>query len=116
MTAKPRLSRGEVWDVDLGPTRGHEQAGRRPGLIVSTDRFNHGPAGLVVLLPMTTRPKGVPLHVAVEPPEGGIRETSFVRPEDIRSVSAGRLREHRGEVSAATLAAVERRLRVLLDL
>ena len=116
MTAELRPSRGEVWEVDLGPTRGHEQAGRRPGLVVSTDRFNHGPAGLIVVLPLTTRPKGIPLHVAVEPPEGGVRETSFVKPEDIRSVSTDRLRQRRGEVSASTLAAVERRLRVLLEL
>ena len=116
MTTEPRPSRGEVWDVDLGVTRGHEQARRRPGLVVSTDRFNHGPAALVIVLPMTTRAKGIPLHVAVAPPEVGVQETSYVEPEDIRSVSTDRLRERRGKVSAATLAAVERRLRVLLEL
>lgn len=114
MPARP--SRGEVWDVDLNPTRGHEQAGRRPALIVSTDRFNHGPAGLVVVLPMTTRPKGIPLHVEVDPPEGGVREKSFVKPEDVRAVSTERLGTRWGAVSAPTLAAVESRLRVLLEL
>jgi mRNA interferase MazF len=114
MNARP--SRGDVWTVDLDPARGHEQAGRRPALVVSTDRFNHGPAGLVVVLPLTTRGKGIPLHVALEPPEGGTTARSFVKPEDIRSVSIERLEERRGSVSAATLAAVERRLRVLLDL
>ena len=109
-------SRGEVWEVDLSPTRGHEQAGRRPALVVSTDRFNHGPAGLVVVLPMTTRAKGIALLVELEPPEGGVRETSFVKPEDIRSVAAERLGARLGAVSPRTLAEVERRLRVLLDL
>ena len=90
--------------------------GRRPALVVSTDRFNHGPAGLVVVLPITTRTKGIPLHVGIEPPEGGVRETSFVKPEDVRSVSTERLRERWGAVSPRTLAAVESRLRVLLDL
>ena len=65
-------SRGEVWLVDLNPTRGHEQAGLRPGLVVSTDAFNHGPAELVVILPLTTRARGIPLHVAVNPPEGEV--------------------------------------------
>jgi mRNA interferase MazF len=32
--------RGEVWMIDLDPTRGHEQGGKRPGLIVSDDVFN----------------------------------------------------------------------------
>jgi len=112
----PFPSRGEVWEVDLSPTRGHEQAGRRPALVVSTDRFNHGPAGLVVVLPMTTRGKGIPLHVEVDPSEGGVREASFVKPEDIRSVAAERLGARWGAVSPRTLAEVERRLRVLLDL
>ena len=48
-------SRGEIWMVDLNPTRGHEQAGVRPALVVSVDTFNHGPAGLAVVLPVTSR-------------------------------------------------------------
>lgn len=83
--------------------------------MVSTDRFNHGPAGLVVVLPLTSRAKGIPLHVEVQPPEGGVRERSFVKPEDIRSIATERLGERWGAVSSGTLAAVEGRLRVLLE-
>jgi mRNA interferase MazF len=114
MPARP--SRGELWDVRLGPARGHEQAGSRPALVVSTDAFNHGPAGLVVVLPLTTRRKGIPFHVAIEPPEGGVRTQSFVKPEDIRAISVERLGKRWGVVSPATLGAVEERLRVLLEL
>ena len=39
---------GEVWLVDLNPTRGQEQAGKRPVLVVSTNGFNKSPADLVV--------------------------------------------------------------------
>jgi len=53
----PQPSRGEVWIVDLDPTKGHEQAGRRPCLVISVDIFNQGPADLVVVLPMTTKRK-----------------------------------------------------------
>ena len=109
-------SRGEVWLVDLNPTRGHEQAGVRPGLVVSTDTFNHGPAGLVVILPLTTRARGIPLHVAVGPPEGGVQERSFVKCEDIRSVAKERLTQRWERISATTMAEVEDRLRILLQL
>ncbi|MBC7343343.1 MAG: type II toxin-antitoxin system PemK/MazF family toxin [Clostridia bacterium] len=108
--------RGEVWLVDLDPVGGSEQAGRRPGLVVSVDLFNRGPADLVVVIPLTTREKGIPWHVAVEPPEGGLKEKSFIKCEDLRSVAKERLLSRLGAVSAETLAAVEDRLRILLGI
>ena len=115
MTAAPPL-RGEVWQVDLNPTKGHEQAGRRPGLIVSVDLFNRGPAGLLVVVPVTSRRKRIPFHVEVNPPEGGLSQPSFIKCEDVRSVSATRLHKLLGKVSAGTMAEVEDRLRILMGL
>lgn len=109
-------SRSEVWTVNLNPVRGHEQAGHRPGLVISVDTFNHGPAGLVVIIPITTKEKGIPFHVAISPPEGGVSKKSFIKCEDIRSVSTERLSKCLGTVSLETLKAVEERLKILLDL
>jgi len=114
MTAKP--GRGEIWLVDLNPARGHEQSGRRPALVISVDLFNSGPAELVVVLPITTKDKKIPLHVKINPPEGGVKETSFVKCEDILSVSTERLLARLGEVSRDTLLEVEDRVRILLGL
>lgn len=110
----PDPSRAEVWLVDLNPTRGHKQAGRRPGLVVSVDPFNHGPVGLVVVLPITTRAKGVPFHVSIDPPEAGLKVRSFIKCEDVRSMAKERLVRRLGAISAATMDAVEDRLRILL--
>ncbi len=112
----PEPSRGEAWLVDFNPTRGREQAGVRPALIVSADAFNRGPAGLVVVLPMTSVAKGIASHVLVGPPEGGLRVTSFVKCEDIRSISKDRLIDRWGHASPVTIAEVQDRLRVLLSL
>lgn len=109
-------SRGEIWMVDLNPTRGHEQAGVRPALVVSVDTFNHGPAGLAVVLPVTSRARGIPLHVSVDPPEAGLSTKSFIKIEDVRSVAVERLTRRLGKVSAATIAQAEDRLRILLGL
>jgi mRNA interferase MazF len=109
-------SRGEIWFVDLNPVRGHEQAGKRPALVVSVDLFNGGPAGLIVVLPITTREKGIPFHVEIYPPESGLPEKSFIKCEDIRSISKERLLSPAGEVSPPAMAAVEDRLRILLNL
>lgn len=114
MNVKP--ARGEIWLVDLNPTRGHEQAGKRPALVISVDLFNAGPAGLVVVLPITTKDKKIPLHVRINPPEGGVRETSFIKCEDIRSVSTERLLARLGEVSRDTISEVEDKVKILLGL
>jgi len=109
-------SRGEIWLSDLNPVRGHEQAGTRPVLVVSTDAFNHGPAKLVVVVPLTTRDRRIPLRVRIEPPDGGVREPSFAMCEAVRSVTTERLMRRWGSVEQATIAAVEDRLRILLEL
>ncbi len=111
-----RASRGEIWLVGLDPTKGREQAGMRPALIVSVDMFNHGAAELVVVLPITSKAKGIPLHVEIEPPEGGLTVTSFVKCEDVRSISTARLVKRLGKVSPQTIDRVEDRMRILLGL
>ncbi len=112
----PAPLRGDIWMIDLDPTRGHEQAGKRPALIVSDDVFNSGPAGLVIVLPVTSQAKGIRTHVAVQPPEGGLKKPSFIKCEDVRSVSVERLGKRLGSVSPATMEAVAVRLRILMDL
>jgi mRNA interferase MazF len=109
-------SRSEVWTVNLNPVKGHEQAGYRPVLVISVDTFNHGPADLVVIIPITTKEKGIPFHVAINPPEGGVAKKSFIKCEDIRSISTERLYKCMGRVSPMTMNAVEERLKILLDL
>lgn len=108
--------RGEIWTVNLEPARGREQAGSRPALVVSTNTFNRGPADLVVVVPITSKDKGIPLHVAVRPPEGGVKTASFVKIEDVRSVSKDRLGKRWGCVTPQTLQEVDDRLRILLEL
>jgi mRNA interferase MazF len=109
-------ARGDVWDLDLDPTRGREPAGRRPALIISVDLFNRGPAELVVAVPLTRTERNVRWHVSVSPPEGGVVERSFIKCEDVRSLSKSRLARYRGRISAITMAAIEDRLRILLGL
>lgn len=109
-------ARGDVWLADLNPVRGHEQAGRRPVLVVSEDLFNQGPAGLAIVLPMTSTIRSIPSHVPLAPPEGGVQSRSAILCEGVRSISAERLVVRWGAVSRRTMEAVEDRLRILLRL
>lgn len=108
--------RGEVWMVNFDPSVGHEQGGERPALVVSSNNLNAGPAGIVTVVPMTSREKGIPSHVPVEPPEAGLKRRSFVKCEDIRTISKLRLSRRYGAVSDGTMKEVERRLRIILEL
>ena len=84
-------ARGQVWLIDLDPTRGHERAGTRPALIISVDPFNQTALGLIVVVPITSKAKDSPLHVRIDPPEGGLQIASFAKCEDVRSISRERL-------------------------
>ncbi len=110
-------NRGEIWLADLSPIRGHEQAGARPVLIISTNTFNHGPAGLVFVLPLTRTDRSIPIHIPIDPPEGGISTQSYILCDAVRSISKDRLGPRPwGSVSPVTLQRVEDNLRILMEL
>lgn len=114
MAARP--SRGDVWLVGLDPPVGHEQGGTRPAVIVSADGLNHGRSGMTIALPITSVRKGVPFHVEVQPPEGGLDRTSYVKCEDIRAISTERLIRRLGNMHPDSLNTIADRMRALLDL
>lgn len=116
MTRKTLPNRGEIWIVELNPARGHETHGQRRALVISVNELNHGPAGLVMVLPITTADKRIATHVRV--PEGEASQTrdGFVKCEEVRSVSVERFTNRMGIVKAATLAVVMRTVGVLLGI
>jgi mRNA interferase MazF len=116
MSSVSSPQRGEIWLADLDPTFGHEQGGRRPVLVVSVDSFNAGLSGLVVVLPLTSRIRPVPLHVPIDPPEGGLRLPSAILCDAVRSIDRRRLIDCWGTVTALTMNTIEDRLRRLLGL
>jgi mRNA interferase MazF len=103
---------GEVWLTDFGQTEGREQSGLRPALIVSPGRFNQGP--LVFAVPFTRTERGSPLHVRVEPPEGGLRAASFAMCDQLRALSRKRLTEPWGRIEQPSLKRVAFRLTLLM--
>ncbi len=116
MSSAASPQRGEVWLADLDPSFGHEQGGQRPVLVLSIDAFNAGRSGLAVVLPITSRVRRLPLHVPVNPPEGGLRLPSAILCDAVRSIDQRRLIDCWGMVDAPTMALVEDALRHLLGL
>ena len=111
-----RAHRGEAWLVDFGEPVGREQAGRRPAVVVSADGLNESPAGVVIVVPVTSRPRGLPSHVEIEPNGSGLDELSYAKCEDVKSISEERLVHRLGAVGEEAVFGIARALRFLLDL
>jgi mRNA interferase MazF len=74
--------RGDIVWVDFDPQAGHEQAGPRPGLIVSPRSYNQK-VGLALLCPITTQRKGYPFET---PLPAGLKASGVVLADQIKSM------------------------------
>ena len=109
-------SRGEVWQVDLNPVQGNETGKVRPALVVSVDQLNHSRAGLVWVIPITTKDKGIRSHVVIPKGMGGATEDAWIKCEELKSVSVERLRRLRGTVDSKVMQEVMYRVQFYLGL
>ena len=57
--------RGDIVWIDFDPQKGHEQANRRPAVVLSSQSYN-GRSGLLLACPITSKIKGYPFEVEVE--------------------------------------------------
>lgn len=80
------MERGEIWLVDLDPTEGREQRGKRPVFIVSPGEFNRL-TGVAIVLPITTGGGFARTHgFAVALVEARLRTTGIVRCDQPRAI------------------------------
>ena len=108
-------NRGDIWLVDFGSPIGSEQAGRRPAVIVSADGLNHSRAGVVIVVPCTTRHRGLPSHVELDSQSSGLQEITYAKCEDVKSISVQRLTRKLGNANDEALFAISTALSFLLD-
>ena len=58
-----RAKQGDIIWIDFDPQAGHEQAGRRPAIVVSNDTFNRFAKTAAMVCPITNTERDIPLHV-----------------------------------------------------
>lgn len=114
MTEAPQPRAGEVWDVPLDPVQGHEQGGFRPAIVISANWYNETPHGLCIIVPLSRSHKGVRAHLPVDPDAAGLNAPSYALGEQVRAVSATRLRRRRGTVSPDVLEQLREIVRMFL--
>jgi mRNA interferase MazF len=101
------LRRGGVLWVDLNPTRGREQRGTRPALIVASDEYLAHVPELAVVLPVTSVDRGWPHHVRLRGPDLRLDKPSFAMTEQPRTISRARVTGQAGIADAMTMTDVD---------
>jgi mRNA interferase MazF len=111
------IKRGDVFYVNLDPTRGSEQAGARPVLVIQNDVGNEY-APTVIIAPLTTKSFTKPYPTNVNVPRGtaGLKEDSTILLSQIRTIDKGRLERKLGHLPSALLHEVDEAIRVSLAL
>ena len=74
----------------LDPTKGHEQAGQRPVLILSHEVFNHR-SGTVIAMALTSQPQRAGFPLTLELDAANLPKKSWVKISQIRTLSVERL-------------------------
>ena len=110
------LCRGAVVWAELDPTRGREQAGRRPALVVAGDLCLEQADTLAIVVPATTIRRGWPTHVLLRGPELVLRRPTYAMTEQPRTISRERIVDVAGVVDVQTMAEVDMWLRDFLSL
>ena len=104
--------RGDVVWISLNPQAGHEQAGRRPAVVLSPAAYNDK-VGLALLCPITSRVKGYPFEVHLP---GELDITGVILADQVESLDwRARKAELAGTLPAATVAEVLQKLSTLLS-
>lgn len=93
------MEQGEIWNANLNPSKGSEQAGMRPVVILSGNLLNQY-LKVVICCPLTTKIKNYKGNLVLKPnAENKLKKTSEILTFHIRSISKERLQKKIGKIS-----------------
>jgi mRNA interferase MazF len=109
------MRQGEIWNANLNPTEGSEQAGFRPVVIISGNLANTY-APVVLCCPLTTKLKRYKGNPILEPnTQNGLKSISEIMVIHLRSLSKSRLKEKMGEIPPAVILELKKTINDLLN-
>lgn len=110
--------RFEIWLVNWNPGRGSEQEGLSPSLVIQTDAGNMNPDyPNTIVLGISTKGREIPFHIKIEPSiNNGLKSVSFVKCEQIFTISKERLVEKIGLLDPQYAEKVEMAIKLVLGL
>src|SRR5215213_7900148 len=101
----PKVLRGEIRWAELDPTRGSEQAGRRPVLVLSHDVFNER-SGTVIAVALTSQEPRAGFPLTLESTASGLPKRSWVKISQVRTLATERLGQRLARATEEELARV----------
>ncbi len=103
---------GDIVWLNFTPQSGHEQAGRRPAVVLSPKAYNQR-SGLLVCVPITNQIKGYPFEVVLS----GNGATGAALADQVKSLDwKSRQAERKGSATSAELAEIKAKLKALIKL
>jgi mRNA interferase MazF len=111
------IQRGDIFWFEPDPVLGSEQAGRRPGIVLSRDAVNSS-SPVIIVVPLTTYRGQMlyPSDVLIRAPEGGLTQDSVALGLHIRAIERRRLGQRLGRISRVTLGQIEQAILQVLDI
>lgn len=109
---------GVFW-ADLDPTKGSEQSGVRPVLVISAEEVNNALPVVTVISLTSFKPgrKVYPIEVLLSSESTGLPKDSIAMAHQIRAISKERLREKCGEISSDEIRTkIKDSIRIYLDM
>ena len=76
-----KVKQGDIIKLNLDPTKGHEQAGYRPVLVINNTSHSRA-SNMVIVCPITNTDRNNPVHVRL----GGLKTTGFVMCDHVRAI------------------------------
>ena len=117
-TTNTNPRRGEVWDIDLDPTRGQEIQKTRPAVVISSDFL--GKLRLKLIVPVTDWKPAFSdnvWHVLLKPtPANGLVKESAADALQTRSVAFERFTKRRGRITEAEIEEIVQALAAVVEL
>jgi mRNA interferase MazF len=107
--------RGEIWLVNWNPSRGSEQAGIRPALIIQNDIGNEN-AATTIIAAISSVVKLYPMNVKIEARESGLKKTSMVKTSQILTISKLRLEKKLGKLSKEKMEQIAQAIKLSLGI
>lgn len=110
------IKRGQIYYCDMSPVVGSEQGGLRPVVIVQNAVGNrYSPTTIVCPITSVMTKKPLPTHVTLKPLDCGLRQTSVVLAEHLRTVDKRRLKGLVGVVPPTKMKEIDKALKISLE-